>query len=81
MNSNHIPCPAPGIFWHRPNPESEPFLKPGQEVKSGQPVGVIEVMKMFVEVHADRDGTFKAYVAEDGETVPMGAAIVELEGA
>lgn len=79
MTSIHIQSPAPGIFWHRPNPEAEPFLKAGDSVSVGQVVGIIEVMKMFVDIHSDREGLFKAYVADDGETVPMGAALVELE--
>ncbi|MER7795964.1 biotin/lipoyl-containing protein [Microbacterium sp. NPDC096154] len=81
MNSNVISSPAPGIFWHRRSPEAEPFLAPGQEVRQGQPIGVIEVMKMFVEVNADRDGVFKAYAVDNGASVPMGAALVELEEA
>lgn len=78
MNPNVIPSPAPGIFWHRPDPDAEPFLVAGQTVEAGQTIGVIEVMKMFVDVQADRAGAFKRYVAENGESVPMGAALVEL---
>lgn len=76
-----IPAPTPGIFWHRPDPDAAPFLAPGDEVVAGQIIGVIEVMKMFVEIPSDRTGTVKGYVAADGETVPIGAPLVEFEDA
>ncbi|GAA1700033.1 acetyl-CoA carboxylase [Microcella alkalica] len=79
MTSTTIVAPAPGIFWQRPAPESDPFLTPGQSVMSGQQIGIIEVMKMFVEVTADRDGIFVKYHVDNGESVQMGASLVELE--
>lgn len=79
MSANMIPAPVPGIFWQRPDPDSEPFLSPGQVVTSGQQIGIIEVMKMFVEVYSDRDGIFASYHVENGESVSMGAFLVELE--
>lgn len=81
MSTQMIAAPTPGIFWHRPSSDAEPFLTPGQEVRIGQTIGIIEIMKMFVEVHADSDGIFKQYVIGNGESVPMGASLVELEGA
>ena len=81
MSTQMIAAPTPGIFWHQPRSDAEPFLTPGQEVRIGQTIGIIEIMKMFVEVHADSDGIFKRYVIGNGESVPMGASLVELEGA
>jgi len=81
MSTQMIAAPAPGVFWQRPAPDEEPFLTLGQEVHIGQTIGIIEIMKMFVEVQADRDGIFKLYVIDNGESVPMGASLVELEGA
>ncbi|WP_022887248.1 acetyl-CoA carboxylase [Glaciibacter superstes] len=81
MSTQMIAAPAPGVFWQRPGPDAEPFLSPGQEVRIGQTIGIIEIMKMFVEVHADRDGIVKRYVIDNGQSIPMGASLVELEGA
>lgn len=39
-----------GRFWHRPAPGEPPFVKPGDELREGQAVGMIEVMKTFTEV-------------------------------
>jgi len=39
-----------GRFWHRPAPGEAPFVKVGDELREGQAVGMIEVMKTFTEV-------------------------------
>ena len=31
--------PTPGMFWHRPDPDSEAFCKPGDTVEVGQQIG------------------------------------------
>ena len=49
MASFEIPCPAPGIFYRRASPESEPYKVEGQTVGEGDVIGLIEVMKQLVE--------------------------------
>ncbi|EQD66737.1 acetyl-CoA carboxylase biotin carboxyl carrier protein subunit [mine drainage metagenome] len=71
------PCP-PGTWCARPwfgtfyvaaSPEAAPFVKVGQSVKLGQTLGVIEAMKMFNQIEADKSGTVVAILVENGQPV------------
>jgi biotin carboxyl carrier protein len=55
------------------------LVAPGQRVKRGQGVVVLEAMKMRNEVQAPRDGTVKTVLVAAGQTVAKGALLVELD--
>jgi acetyl/propionyl-CoA carboxylase alpha subunit len=55
-------------------------VAPGDEVKTRQPLVVLEAMKMEIPVHSPFDGTVKAVHAAEGDQVAGGALLVELEG-
>ncbi|HIW07271.1 MAG TPA: biotin carboxyl carrier domain-containing protein [Candidatus Ignatzschineria merdigallinarum] len=71
-----ILSPMPGIFYRRPSPESPCYVEIGQEVKSGDVLGLIEVMKQYSELTAEKDGVIEAILVEDGDAVEAGQAIV-----
>ncbi|RLA48643.1 MAG: biotin carboxyl carrier domain-containing protein [Gammaproteobacteria bacterium] len=75
-----ILSPLPGTFYIRVNPESEPFKKAGDAVSVGDTIGLVEVMKTFIEIKAEVDGTFVEYSAKDTEPVTAGQNLAELEG-
>lgn len=75
-----ILSPLPGTFYLRANPESEPYKKAGDAVSASDTIGLIEVMKTFIEIKAEADGTFQNYSAKDGEPVTAGQVLAELEG-
>lgn len=75
-----IPSPLPGTFYTRPNPESDPFKKPGDVVAVGDTIGLVEVMKTFIEVQSEIAGTFKSYSTEDAGPVTAGQDLAELDG-
>jgi len=52
----------------------------GDAVEPGQPLVVLEAMKMENELVAERAGTVRAVHVGPGETVDAGAALVEIEG-
>ena len=52
---------------------------PGQAVKKGDEVVVVEAMKMENALRAPRDGTIKAVTVKVGDMVGPGAVLVELE--
>ncbi|MHC4957542.1 MAG: acyl-CoA carboxylase biotin carboxyl carrier protein subunit [Planctomycetota bacterium] len=57
----------------------EVLAAPGDVVQAGQPLLILEAMKMQNEIRADRDGTVsKVHVAAE-DTVEKGAALVDLE--
>jgi len=75
-----IQSPLPGTFYNRANPESEPFKKTGDTVSATDTIGLIEVMKTFIEIKADVEGVFVEYAAKDGDPVAAGQVLAELEG-
>ncbi len=64
-----VRSPMVGTFYDSPNPESEPFVRQGQEVKAGDVVCIVEAMKMFNQIETDVDGTVVAILAENGQPV------------
>ena len=73
-----IQSPLPGTFYHKPDPDSAPFKSEGDAVAVGDTIGLVEVMKTFIEVKAAAAGTFKAYVADNEAPVTAGEALAEL---
>ena len=70
--------PTPGLFWHRPDPDSEVFCKAGDTVEIGQQIGV-EVMKMFAPIEAEVAGVFTGYAVDSGTQVDAGQVIATFE--
>ncbi|MGH8183473.1 MAG: acetyl-CoA carboxylase biotin carboxyl carrier protein [Rhodanobacteraceae bacterium] len=64
-----VRSPMVGTFYAASSPGAEPFVKVGQQVKVGDPLGVIEAMKMFNQIDAEIAGTVVAIVAENGRAV------------
>ena len=48
--------PMVGTFYRSASPGSKPFIEVGQQVKVGDPVCIIEAMKMFNQIEADQAG-------------------------
>jgi acetyl-CoA carboxylase biotin carboxyl carrier protein len=67
-----ITSPIVGTFYAAPDPEAEPFIKPGQEVEADTVVCIIEVMKLFNEVHAGVTGQIAEVLVKDGDFVEYG---------
>jgi biotin carboxyl carrier protein len=52
------------------------FVKPGQEVKAGDPLLIMEAMKMENEMRAAADVKIKEVLVKEGENVESGATLV-----
>lgn len=59
-------------------PGLAPLAQPGQRVRAGDPLAVLEVMKSFSELPSPSDGTVLAVEFTDGETVEEGQPLFEL---
>jgi len=64
-----VRSPMVGTFYDAPNPESEPFVRQGQEVKAGDVVCIVEAMKMFNQIETEVEGTVVSVLAENGQPV------------
>lgn len=64
-----INAPLVGTFYVAPQPGAAPFAAPGTRLKKGEPVCVLEAMKMINQVPAPCDCEVLAVLAKDGELV------------
>ena len=64
-----ITAPMVGTFYSGPSPESGPFARVGQVVNLGDPLCIIEAMKIMNPIEADREGTITAILCENGQPV------------
>ena len=74
-----LPCitaPLVGTFYVAAEPGAEPYVQPGDSVKKGDTVCLLEAMKMMSEVPAPCDCVIEEIVASDGELVSFGAPLV-----
>lgn len=72
-------APMTGTFYRSPAPGDPPFVQPGDEVKAGQTVALIEVMKLFSELKAEVDGTVARIDAQDRCLVEYGQPLMWIE--
>ncbi len=77
--STQILSPLPGTFFRKPAPDKPVYKSEGDAVAVGEVIGLIEVMKSFIEVHADIAGKVIAYLVDDEEPVMAGQPLVEVE--
>lgn len=77
--SKTISAPSFGLFHRAPSPGAPPFVEVGQVIEQGQELFIIEAMKVFSTVKADRGGKVVGILANDGEDVELGQPILELE--
>ncbi|MCX4189882.1 acetyl-CoA carboxylase biotin carboxyl carrier protein [Methylophaga sp. OBS3] len=68
-DANAIRSPMVGTFYRSSSPEAAAFVEVGQQVSAGDVICIIEAMKMFNQIEADRSGTVKAILVEDGHPV------------
>ncbi|WFE55275.1 acetyl-CoA carboxylase biotin carboxyl carrier protein [Micromonospora sp. WMMD1155] len=76
-----VRAPIVGTFYRSPEPGARPFVTVGDLVRPGQPVAIVEAMKLMNEVTADRAGRVVAVLVEDGQSVEYDQPLVELDPA
>jgi len=77
-DTQEILAPFPGIFYRRTDPGSDPLVELGQEIEVGDVIALVEVMKMFHEVHSTIAGTVMEFCVEDGDAIAMGQSIAKI---
>jgi propionyl-CoA carboxylase alpha chain len=70
--SRFLLAPMPGLLTRL-------HVKPGDKVEAGQPLAVVEAMKMENILRAERAGTVKAANFAAGDSMAVDAAILEFE--
>ncbi|MDA8421121.1 MAG: acetyl-CoA carboxylase biotin carboxyl carrier protein [Pseudomonadota bacterium] len=78
--SGHIvTSPMVGSFYRSPSPNAAPFVEIGNQVKVGDTLCIIEAMKMLNPIEADKAGTVKAILKENGQPVEYGEPLFVIE--
>jgi pyruvate carboxylase len=72
-NPAHVAAPMPGMVV-------TVAVRPGQPVKTGDPLVSIEAMKMESQIRAERDATVKTVHVKPGETVGARDLLIEFGG-
>ncbi len=73
-----VVAPIVGVFYRTPGPDDPPFVEVGDQVESGQTVGLLEAMKVFSEIQVDQAGTIVEIRAKNGELVRSGDCLLLL---
>ena len=68
-NSEEILSPMPGTFYSSSSPDTAPFIKEGDTVSKGDPLCIIEAMKIMNEIEAEKSGTIVKLLMDDGSAV------------
>lgn len=74
-----IKSPMVGTFYRSASPGAKPFADVGSTVKEGDPVCIIEAMKIMNEIEADLGGTISRILCENGQAVEFGQPLFVLE--
>ena len=74
-----VPSPMVGTVYLQATPEADPFVKPGDTVKKGQTLLIIEAMKTMNPIAAPRDGKVLSILVGDAQPVEFGEALLVLE--
>jgi acetyl-CoA carboxylase biotin carboxyl carrier protein len=76
--SHVVTSPFVGTFYRKPNPDSSVYVQLGDKVAKGQPLCIIEAMKLMNEIEADVAGTVTGILVEDGTTVEYGQPLFRI---
>ncbi len=74
-----VKSPMVGTFYRSASPGSEAFAEIGTVVKEGQAICIIEAMKIMNEIEADKAGTVKQILCENGQAVEFGQPLFIIE--
>jgi acetyl-CoA carboxylase biotin carboxyl carrier protein len=74
-----VTSPMVGTFYRSPSPNAAPFVELGNQVKVGDTLCIIEAMKILNTIEADKAGTVKAILKENGQPVEFGEPLVIIE--
>ena len=69
---NVVKSPMVGTFYRSASPGANPFVEVGDSIKEGDPLCIVEAMKLMNEIESDKAGVIKAILCENGQPVEFG---------
>lgn len=76
-----ITAPMVGTFYRAASPDDPPFVELGSRITVGQPVCILEAMKLMNELEAEVSGEVVEILVENGTPVEYGQVLVRLKPA
>jgi acetyl-CoA carboxylase biotin carboxyl carrier protein len=74
-----VKSPMVGTFYRSASPGSKPFVEIGAAIKEGDPICIVEAMKIMNEIEADMSGTVTKILVENGQAVEFGQPLFIVE--
>ena len=78
-NQRMVESPMVGTFYRSPSPGGPPFVEEGDAVHKGQPLCLIEAMKMMNEIEAETAGKIVRILCDNGQPVEYGQPMIVIE--
>ena len=78
-NQRLITSPMVGTFYRAAAPDADPFVEEGDSVRKGQPLCIIEAMKMMNEIESPAAGRVIRILAENGNPIEYGQPLMIIE--
>ena len=72
VNGHVLKSPIVGTFYRSPNPDADPYVKKGDEVKVGQVLCIVEAMKLMNEIESDQAGVIEEIYTKNAQPVEFG---------
>ena len=79
LSGHVLRSPMVGAFYRSSGPDSAAFVEVGQQVKVGDPLCIIEAMKMMNQIQSDKAGVIKSILVENGDTVEFDQPLFVIE--
>ena len=79
VSGHQVKSPMVGTFYEAASPASGPFVTTGQQVSVGDTLCIIEAMKMMNQIEADKAGTIRSILVENGSPVEFDQVLFVIE--
>ena len=79
ISGHKVTSPMVGTFYRAPSPGASAFVEVGQTVNVGDTLCIIEAMKLLNQIEADKSGTIKAILVDNGEPIEYGQALFVID--
>lgn len=74
-----VKSPMVGTFYRSASPGANAFVEVGDSINAGETLCIIEAMKILNEIEADKSGTVRQILCENGQAVEYGQPLFVIE--